>query len=527
MASATTDKEILVWANSVAAAWGDRVAQMLGVPAATVTFKLVDSLSGGAPAQTNGTVVSLSRQWFKDFAGTGGNPDPGAIISELVHADQQIDQSVSPNAAVEGFSDAVRYKLSQQYPNAGLLFPGWQPSAAAARLAALPEEQFKQRSQAVSAPPKPGGGTQPVAPPPAVSTIQFTQTPQGELIPRPGGQAPELTPPPVGTPITLPDGSTYVTNPDGTITLTTPAGAVKQFSGIQGLADWIKAQNQSTKVQIQNQEASFRSVLGAWNIKETPSIDQLVQKAAQGGWNSARFLEALRQTQEYQNAFPGIRPGMSESAYRNTVNQYQAAADRYGIDLTPGKKQALIAGNVRPDVFTMRAQAFAVIRDNPQEFKIFVQRAEAAGLGMPTRGDLLSFVMGAKPREWLDVWNGTQIQLVAKNEGLNLGNKGVEKIQQMTAGVSLPSVLKNVADFAQKVRTTLTTQEARSFGLSRSDLLAAEFGGPGAGYARDKLQRVLDTNQAFFAQRFAHQPMQVSQGGFASLGGFQDQAQVQ
>jgi hypothetical protein len=276
-----------------------------------------------------------------------------------------------------------------------------------------------------------------------------------------------------------------------------------------------------------NTEASFRSVLQSWGIQDTPAMEQLILQATNGNYNSDRFLQALRQTSEYQAAFPGIGPNMSESAYKANMKSYQATADRYGINLTDALKANLFAGHVRPEVFAARANATVVLDKNKAVFDQFQRQLADAGLPPATRADLLNHIMGMSNAGFKDVWEGANIAAVAKAEGAPLGEKGINKIQSLGAGMALSDLVKGTADFANKVRTQMGTQEARSFGLTRSDLLAAEFGGPGAGAASDKLQRVMDTHAAFFAQRFGHTPMQVSQGGFASIGGQQDQAQVQ
>lgn len=338
-------------------------------------------------------------------------------------------------------------------------------------------------------------------------------------------------------PVTLPNGNTVTTNADGTFSVTTAAGVATQYPDMTSAMTAAAATsttatpgslgNPSKPEARHNTEASFRSMLQGWGIQDTPGIEQLILQATNGNYNADRFLQSLRQTSEYQAAFPGIGPKMSEAAYMANMKSYQATADRYGLNLTDGLKASLVSGHVRPDVFAARANATVVLDKNKAVFDQFSRQMVDAGHPAPTRTELLNHIMGMSNSTFKDMWEGANIGATAKAEGAPLGEKGINKIQSLAAGMNLSDIVKGTADFANKVRTQMGTQEARNFGLTRSDLLAAEFGGPGAGAASDKLQRVMDTHSAFFAQRFGHTPMQVSQGGFSSIGGQQEQAQVQ
>jgi hypothetical protein len=526
-----------------------------------IQAKYEDTIAGylGMPTPTDMQVIVLSRTAYDaKFPGgnTGGmaaghtvyvpadvSPSRAAAIVayETAHgmimgSNMDAGTSMGDNGLIGSKAGKAAEALSGVIANKLHLQPdGWQPDQGVqTHLNDLTAEQLqavsasiqngtfttvREIANAASTGTPPANGTTPVQPP---SSGPNTMP----------GAPPSTTLPP----ITLANGSTLTTNADGTVTVTTSAGVSTQYPDIAAAMAAGAASTTATPGSLgnpskpqyrHNTEATFRSMLQGWGIQDTPGIEALILQATNGNYNADRFLQALRQTAEYQAAFPGIGPNMSESAYQANMKSYQATADRYGINLTDALKANLFAGHVRPEVFAARANATVVLDKNKAVFEQFQRQLADAGLPPATRSELLNHIMGMSNSTFKDVWEGANIGATAKAEGAPLGEKGINKIQSLTAGMNLSDIVKGTADFANKVRTQMGTQEARSFGLTRSDLLAAEFGGPGAGAASDKLQRVMDTHSAFFAQRFGHTPMQVSQGGFASIGGQQDQAQVQ
>lgn len=113
------------WANSVQNKYAAQMAQLYGGRYANATFKVGDT--GGSVANTLGNVITLNRDYFRQFRQShGGARDFGAILHELGHAENAGAQYTTPGQQKrqEFIADATRYALSGTAN-------GWTPSAGA------------------------------------------------------------------------------------------------------------------------------------------------------------------------------------------------------------------------------------------------------------------------------------------------------------------------------------------------------------------------------------------------------------
>jgi hypothetical protein len=502
-----TNKELISWANKLEVKYGAQIAKILGVPIEDAVFK-VGTVAEGKVAETSGTTITLSATYFKD------NPtDAGAIVHELVHAYQLVPPG-QPSKRIEAFADAVRYKLSQLYPNAGLTYPGWEMNDAAAKLADLSPEEFRTASERLSGKTAAASaGTQAVGVSDTGQLVGLTDQTASELTAQGGASAAGAT----STAATTPPGFEWTLN--GKVVPAGTAGATLTYTGA-GLAGGSK----------QNAEAAFNTILSGYGLAPNPDLNKLVQKAVAGGWSSTRFALAVQDTPEFHQQFPGIfkQDGtlkMSPAQYLAVQRQFEAIGAQSGIDVGAKRQAWLFRNNVSPAEFQARAQADTTLRTNQAYFNAFNEERKANGLPPLTHADQFKMIMGEGNQEWYDQWQGATTRYAAEQAGLSIKAAGssylninehlLNKVNQL--GLTEDQAQAGFQDIATHLLTTYPLSKLENYNLSKRRIEAAVFGGPGSAQTRELMKHVLAQEQAFTEPRATPEFSPQSKGGSQTI----------
>lgn len=266
------------------------------------------------------------------------------------------------------------------------------------------------------------------------------------------------------------------------------------------------------------------------------AFTNLINQAIQNNWSANELVGRIYNSPEFHQMFPGYfrADGSAKfanaAAYLQQKDEYIQAARTYGFKLSDATLANMFRGNVSTQEATDRLAADYQIKSNPVVWQQFQRQLEDAGVKNVSHADLVAFSLGEGPKHWYDIWQKTEIGAGAKMAGVSLGDKGIAQIQKTLTGptVDQAALATNMSDLAHNLRVNMPLSKIYKFGLTRSDLIAAEFGGPGAEAAKEKLQRTLDTNQEFQQVHRAHMQLQATgNGGAVSVGGQADRAQVQ
>lgn len=214
---------------------------------------------------------------------------------------------------------------------------------------------------------------------------------------------------------------------------------------------------------------------------------------------------------------------------------YKDVANKLGYTLSPTIINALVQGRVSAQELADRLLAVQRIVRAPGVWGAFQATLNQYGIKNVGRDGLMAFALGEAPAEWYKIWENASIRSTARNYGVNLGNKMISRVMKEESGqISAASGAKgisqlttSVADLASQIRATIPLSKIYQFGLTKSDLIAAEFGGPGAQFAKEKIQRVADTSAEFWSVGRAHAGAQFGQQGLQTVGGQAEEAQVQ
>ena len=116
------------------------IAALVGLPERPFTLDWAPrGTASAAYTHAERGSIHLSRSWF------AAHPDDrGCLAHEYAHLLQNVPGGTCPGDVIEGFADSVRFLL-------GLYDPAWwSPSETAARIAALPPEDYRRLSRAMA-----------------------------------------------------------------------------------------------------------------------------------------------------------------------------------------------------------------------------------------------------------------------------------------------------------------------------------------------------------------------------------------
>jgi hypothetical protein len=260
--------------------------------------------------------------------------------------------------------------------------------------------------------------------------------------------------------------------------------------------------------------ASYRATLAEWQIPIDESLTKLVDEASANGYSSDRFLNALRQTDQYAERFAGIFGDkgtlkFSEAEYLSREAQYQDIAAQSGVDIGDRKELYLFENNVSPAEFQTKATALRQLKDNPALFDQFA--SELVKQGVAKKSDiskkaLFDTIMGEGNAEWYHVWNMSVARYAATEAGIQIGQGhglyGALPRQLIKAvankGFDQGTLDQGFAQVAEQFLTVLPASKIQGYGLTKKQILAATFGGKGSAEVKQKIAHIMEQEQAFF-----------------------------
>lgn len=246
-----------------------------------------------------------------------------------------------------------------------------------------------------------------------------------------------------------------------------------------------KGKKGNKKDSIADIKIMLRDVLKGFGLRPA-QFGNLIDKAVRNGWSPEHFESQIYQSPAFKRAFPGIFRGdgslrMSPAEYRNLRDQYKELAQRYGLfgELGPGRIGKLIKGNVSPQELTDRFTAIGRMKEYGTAFDAF-KKVVGNQLGQNlTDQNIYEFIMGKGPKEFYDLWETTMVGTSAATAGVDLSAAEMRTIAQRLPGMQTEEQLQgNFQQLAKDIKKTMPLSQLTKLGVTKSDLVELEFGGP-------------------------------------------------
>ena len=274
--------------------------------------------------------------------------------------------------------------------------------------------------------------------------------------------------------------------------------------------------------------ASFRDVLRRWGLSLSKNLLNLIEKGVRGLWSTTQFIDQLRHTPDYRQKFTGIRwkDGMTEGTYLATFAQYQEKARDIGETITKQDFAKMLKRGLTFEEFSDRIDAIHSMMQYAPFWAQFQQTLELRGTDVPggklTQRDLVKFAMGLGPLVWEGIYQEayvtTQLERVAGVEvtAARAGETAtadaygltreqlldiIRQAEALSPGFEVEKLTgQDYAEIGSGLRE-LDMRYMQRYGLTTADYIKMRFGGPGASEIAEKAERVLATQEAFFAPR--------------------------
>lgn len=301
-----------------------------------------------------------------------------------------------------------------------------------------------------------------------------------------------------------------------------------------------EAQKRAKRNRIESLTAGFKGYVQAFSIGTSANINKLIDEAARKGYTQSAFLFYLRKTPEYRQRFRGIftEDGalrMTEDQYLQNERQYHDIASQAGVNLGDGREAWLFRNDVSPSEFADRAPALQTLKSNADAFRQFskalVQEGVEDAKGV-TRKKLFQFVLGMGNAAWTETWNLSRARYAATQAGLNL-KRGADRYLALNPrlverisdkGLSDEAMATGFAEVASNLLTALPLSRIQGYGLTKREIVNASFGGKQSAQTQQKIQRILDQEEAFYEERVGSSE-EVSATGSSQRAGYKQRAQ--
>lgn len=281
-----------------------------------------------------------------------------------------------------------------------------------------------------------------------------------------------------------------------------------------------------------DQAATLELILQGMGIPSGVFSD-LIHQAIVGSWTSEQLIAEIYGSDAFKNMFPGIFRNdgsllMSPGEYRAASDQYMHLAYEFGYHINRNTVGDLIHGLTSPQEFVDKLTAVSRIEESPQVYASYLATLKANGVKNAGAKEVLDFALGQAPKAWNDLWEETQIKAAAKMAGVGVSHEQAQQLMERASSrFTEDSASAGFKDLALQHLKTQPLSKLYSMGLTKSELLQYEFGGPHQAQVTDKIQRVLATDEAFYGQRATSQLVPTQAGGTTLLGsGKQSRAQV-
>jgi len=262
----------------------------------------------------------------------------------------------------------------------------------------------------------------------------------------------------------------------------------------------------------------------------TPALKNFISRAVASGMGSAAFLQALRRTQDYARAFPGIMRGgtmrMSEAQY---ISGYQSAKDFAATVGRPFSRDAYglaVKNGNSPSEIKAKIEALDTLKTNTATFQNFVEYLTAKGLAPPkgiTKGHLLQFIMKQGPAQWEQEWNTASQAAALEQLAIDVGKPktGSDVSYKELAALQKalpPGTQPDYGQLADALKA-LPASKLYGYGLTKKALLTLAYGGKGADAIAQTATRALAQYRLAVTEPGAQPALVQSQTGTQQMTG--------
>jgi hypothetical protein len=287
--------------------------------------------------------------------------------------------------------------------------------------------------------------------------------------------------------------------------------------------------------------AAYVGILHSWGIP-AGKVAGLVNQAVNGNWTSSQFVNHLRLTKAYNQAFHGInsQPGLTESSYLALFRQFKAKAQDIGHGLSRNMFGTLLKNGVDYQEWSYRVKAEELIDKNGPLFNWYERelrrRGDLKANEQLKRKDLWDIVTKQNSKKFESIYQTAYLSANLQKIGFDLfaGAKGgpgkditrkdiLKLINQFETGGMGQEVenlrAEDFAQLAEQIRTTIPASQLYGYGLKKRDLLELKLGGPNAQRIAATAKSALRQAEAATQDRSASQLVQTEKGTKLLTGG--------
>lgn len=294
--------------------------------------------------------------------------------------------------------------------------------------------------------------------------------------------------------------------------------------------------------QLAAMRAGFVGILHSWGLPPG-KMAGLINQAVNGTWSTSQFMNHVRTTKLYKQAFHGIgsQPGMTEGSYLAQYRQFKSKAQDIGHNLSRQAFGTLLKKGVDYQEWSYRVKVEEQIEKNQNVFNWYERELKRRGELKPKenlkRKDLWDIVTKQNSERFESIYEIASVQSNLQRIGFDLfkGKKGGGKGADITRG-QLLKLIKNFetgtlgaevenfgaadyAEIAEQIRTTIPVSQLYGYGLKKRDLVELKFGGPRAAEIYQKAKNIMKQAQAAAEDRTTPQLVQTEKGTKLLTGG--------
>lgn len=227
---------------------------------------------------------------------------------------------------------------------------------------------------------------------------------------------------------------------------------------------------------------------------------------------------------------------MSESEYKAAQNGYQTAAHSAGLNFSPKLAGWAVKNDVSVAEYSERAEAIRRLKSDADFYNAFIEtlrREGTAGRGaLPKDNDktteaMQKFVMGMGPVSWYKIMQQVITQYSAEQAGIELQRHPersyaslrpnmIERISKK--GLTEAEMAEGFGQVAEDLLNVLPEARIQGAGISKKDIVTAQFGGKNSALIKQQIARVAKNYEAG-QQDYASSATGVPEGGGFGVGG--------
>jgi hypothetical protein len=283
-------------------------------------------------------------------------------------------------------------------------------------------------------------------------------------------------------------------------------GSGSSGSGSSGSSS--SGSSEPTAAQKAAMHSNYIEILRRWGLQPGQGgLENLIQHAISSEWTTTQFMQAVRKTKPYKQAFVGIRwkEGMTEAEYMRLYGQYRELAGNAGRGLNKQQFGSLLQKGVTGAEFKLRVDALDRMSKQAGLFNAFEQVLKARGLIKPnaqlSKGELYKFITRRGDPAWERVWQEAVVTQGFRSAGITVGKGGgndfsrKELLGLINQVDTSKSEVENLttADFqklATMIQEKLPLSQLYGKGVTKQDLAVLALGGRGAVEIAQRVQEI-------------------------------------